>query len=141
MNPLERIVAELRLISPDPVGIEVKARELARIIASSKRKAATRIIEDLGPPIAVDPLGRDANLEESLRIFAISVLGRVATDDDDNRAVDAIFVLGEWAKDGVKGKQKAVTALQSLSQNSIVRTSAPRLKAVQTAQAESALLN
>lgn len=141
MNPLDRIVAELRLISPDPVGIEVKARELARIIASSKRKEATRILQDLGPPIAVDPLGRDANLEESLRVFAISVLGRVATDDDDTRAVDAIFMLGEWAKDGVKGKQKAVTALQTLSLNSIVRTSAPRLNAVHTAQAEAALHN
>ena len=118
------------------MGIEDKARELARIIAHSKRKEATRIIEGLGPPIAVDPLGRDSTLEESLRTFAISVLGRVATDDDDNRAVDALFMLGEWAKGGGLGKQKALSALESLGHESIVRTSAPRLRALKTAQSQ-----
>ena len=136
LSPLDRIVAELRLISPDPVGIEDKARELARIIARSKRKEATQIIENLGPPIAVDPLGRDPNLEESLQVFAVSVLGRVATDDDDNRAVDALLMLGEWVKNGGKGKQKALSALQTLGHESIIKTSAPRLRALKTAQAQ-----
>ena len=136
LSPLDRIVAELRLISPDPVGIEDKARELARIIARSKRKEASQIIENLGPPIAVDPLGRDANLEDSLQTFAVSVLGRVATDDDDNRAVDALLMLGDWVKDGGKGKQKALSALQTLSHESIIKTSAPRLRALKTAQAQ-----
>ncbi len=136
LSPVDRIVAELRLISPDPVGIEDKARELARIIARSKRKVASQIIEDLGPPIAVDPLGRDLTLEESLRVFAISVLGRVSTDDDDNRAIDALFMLGEWTKSDGKGKQKALTMLEYLSHESIVKTSAPRLRALKTAQAQ-----
>ena len=136
LSPLDRIVAELRIISPDPSGIEDKARELARIIARSKRKEAQKIIEDLGPPVAVDPLGRDPTLEESLRTFAISVLGRVATDDDDNRAVDAVLMLGEWVKGGNKGKQKALAALESLSRDPTVKTSAPRLRALKTAQAQ-----
>jgi hypothetical protein len=136
LSPLDRIIAELRIISPDPSGIEDKARELARIIARSKRKEAQKIIEDLGPPVAVDPLGRDPTLEESLRTFAISVLGRVATDDDDNRAVDAVLMLGEWVKGGNKGKQKALAALESLSRDPTVKTSAPRLRALKTAQAQ-----
>ena len=136
LSPLDRIIAELRIISPDPSGIEDKARELARIIARSKRKEARQIIDGLGPPIAVDPLGRDPTLEESLRTFAISVLGRVATDDDDNRAVDALLMLGEWVKGGSKGKQKALSALESLSRDPTVKTSSPRLRALKTAQAQ-----
>lgn len=136
LSPLDRIIAEIRLISPDPVGIEDKARELARIIARSKRKEAGQIIEKLGPPIAVDPLSRDSTLEESLQTFAVSVLGRVATDDDDNRAVDALLMLGEWVSNGGKGKQKALSALQTLSHESIIKLSAPRLRALKTAQAQ-----
>jgi hypothetical protein len=135
LSPLDRIVAELRIISPDPLGIEDKARELARIVARSKRKEAGQIIEGLGPPFAVDPLAHDATLEESLRVFAISVLGRVATDDDDNRAVNAIAMLGEWVRNEGKGKQKALSALQSLGHESIVKNSAPRLSALKSAQA------
>jgi len=136
LSPLDRIIAELRIISPDPSGIEDKARELARIIARSKRKEARQIIDGLGPPVAVDSLGRDPTLEESLRTFAISVLGRVATDDDDNRAVDALLMLGEWVKGGSKGKQKALSALESLSRDPTVKTSPPRLRALKTAQAQ-----
>jgi hypothetical protein len=136
LSPLDRILAELRLISPDPLGIEDKARELARIIAHSKRKEASQIIEKLGPPVAVDLLGHDSNLEESLQIFAVSVLGRVATDDDDNRAVDALLMLGEWVKNGGRGRQKALSVLTTLSNESIVKTSAPRLRALKTAQAQ-----
>ena len=136
LSPLDRIIAEIRLISPDPVGIEDKARELARIIARSKRKEAGQIVDKLGPPIAVDPLSRDATLEESLQTFAISVLGRVATDDDDNRAVDALLMLGEWVSNGGKGKQKALSALQTLSHEQVIKTSAPRLRALKTAQAQ-----
>ncbi len=136
LSPLDRIIAELRIISPDPSGIEDKARELSRIIARAKRKEAHQIIEDLGPPVAVDPLGRDSTLEESLRTFAISVLGRVATDDDDNRAVDALLMLGEWVKGASKGKQKALAALESLSHDPTVKTSAPRLRALKSAQAQ-----
>ena len=136
LSPLDRIIAELRLISPDAVGIEDKARELARIIAKSKRKEAGQILDKLGPPIAVDPLSRDSTLEDSLQTFAISVLGRVATDDDDNRAVDALLMLGEWVRYGGKGKQKALSALQVLSHESIIKTSAPRLRALKTAEAQ-----
>ncbi len=136
LSPLDRILAELRLIAPDPLGIEDKARELARIIAHSKRKEASQIIEKLGPPVAVDLLGHDANLEESLQIFAVSVLGRVATDDDDNRAVDALLMLGEWVENGGRGRQKALAVLTTLSNESIVKTSAPRLRALKTAQAQ-----
>ena len=136
LSPLDRIIAELRLISPDAVGIEDKARELARIIAKSKRKEAGQILDKLGPPIAVDPLSRDATLEDSLQTFAISVLGRVATDDDDNRAVDALLMLGEWVRNGGKGKQKALSALQVLSHESIIKTSAPRLRALKTAEVQ-----
>lgn len=118
------------------MGIEDKARELARIIAKSKRAIAGQIIEKLAPTIAVDPLSRDSTLEESLQTFAISVLGRVATDDDDNRAVDALLMLGEWVHNGGKGKQKALAALQTLSHENIVKTSAPRLRALKTAQAQ-----
>jgi hypothetical protein len=136
LSPLDRIVAELRLISPDTVGIEEKARELSRIIATSKRKDAFYIIDHLGPPIALDALGRDPVLEESLRTFAISTLGRVALDDDDSRAVSAIFMLGEWAKSGGKGRQKAISALESLSKDRIIKSSAPRIKALRAARAE-----
>jgi len=136
LSPLDRIIAEIRLISPDPVGIEDKARELARIIAKSKRKEAGQILDKLGPPIAVDPLSRDSTLEDSLQTFAISVLGRVATDDDDNRAVDALLMLGEWVRNAGKGKQKALSALQVLSHESIIKTSAPRLRALKTAEAQ-----
>jgi hypothetical protein len=136
MSPLDRIIAELRLISPDPVGIEDKARELSRIIATSKRKDAFYIIDHLGPSVALDALGRDPVLEESLRAFAISTLGRVALDDDDSRAVSAIFMLGEWAKSGGKGRQKAISALESISKERIIKASAPRTKALHAAQAE-----
>jgi|GEM_PF-4233555 len=137
MSPLDRIIAELRLISPDPVGIEEKARELSRIIAKAKRKDAFYIIDHLGPPVALDPLGRDPALEESLRTFAISTLGRVAVDDDDSRAVSAIFMLGEWAKSGGKGRQKAIAALESLGKDRIVKASIPRMKAWRAAKAQS----
>jgi hypothetical protein len=136
LSPLDRIVAELRLISPDAVGIEDKARELSRIIATSKRKDAIYIIDHLGPQVAIDTLGRDPTLEESLRTFAISTLGRVALDDDDGRAVSAIFMLGEWAKSAGKGRQKAIAALDSLGKESIVKTSAPRTKALRAAKAQ-----
>ncbi len=136
LSPLDRIVAELRLISPDAVGIEDKARELSRIIATSKRKDAIYIIDHLGPQVAIDTLGRDPTLEESLRTFAISTLGRVALDDDDSRAVSAIFMLGEWAKSAGKGRQKAIAALDSLGKESIVKTSAPRTKAFRAAKAQ-----
>ena len=136
LNPLDRIIAELRIISPDPAGIEDKARELSRIIANAKRKDAFYIIDHLGPPVALDPLGRDPVLEESLRVFAISTLGRVATDDDDTRAVSAIYMLGEWAKSGGKGRQKAIAAIESLSKENVVRSSAPRAKALRAAKAE-----
>ena len=136
LSPLDRIVAELRLISPDAVGIEDKARELSRIIATSKRKDAIYIIDHLGPQVAIDTLGRDATLEESLRTFAISTLGRVALDDDDSRAVSAIFMLGEWAKSAGKGRQKAIAALDSLGKEGIVKLSAPRTKALRAAKAQ-----
>lgn len=136
LSPLDRIIAELRLISPDAVGIEEKARELSRIIATSKRKDAFYIIDHLGPPVALDALGRDPVLEESLRTFAISTLGRVALDDDDSRAVSAIFMLGEWAKSGGKGRQKAIAALESLSKDRIIKASAPRMKALRSARAQ-----
>jgi hypothetical protein len=96
---------------------------------------AGQIIEGLEPSFAVDPLGHDATLEESLRVFAISVLGRVATDDDDTRAVNAIAMLGEWVRNEGKGKQKALSALQSLGNDAIVKDSAPRLGALKSAQA------
>jgi hypothetical protein len=130
MSPLDRIIAELRIISPDPVGIEDKARELSRIIASSKRKDAFYIIDHLGPPVALDPLGRDPALEESLRTFAISTLSRVALDDDDSRAVSAVYMIGEWARSGGKGRQKAIAALDSLNKEKIFKTSSPRIKAL-----------
>jgi hypothetical protein len=136
MSPLDRILAELRIISPDPVGIEDKARELSRIIATSKRKDAFYIIDHLGPSVALDALGRDPALEESLRTFAISTLGRVALDDDDSRAVSAIFMLGEWAKSGGKGRQKAISALESIAKDRVIKASVPRTKALHAAQAE-----
>jgi len=136
LSPLDRIVAELRLISPDAVGIEDKARELSRIIATAKRKDAFYIIDHLGPQVAIDTLGRDPTLEESLRTFAISTLGRVALDDDDSRAVSAIFMLGEWAKSAGKGRQKAIAALDSLGKEGIVKASAPRTKALRAAKAQ-----
>ena len=130
MSPLDRIIAELRIISPDPVGIEDKARELSRIIASSKRKDAFYIIDHMGPPVALDPLGRDPVLEESLRTFAISTLSRVALDDDDSRAVSAVYMIGEWARSGGKGRQKAIAALDALNKEKIFKTSSPRIKAL-----------
>lgn len=136
MSPLDRIVAELRIISPDPVGIEEKARELSRIIANSKRKDAFYILDHLGPQLAIDPLGRNPDLEESLRVFAISTLGRVALDDDDARAASAIFMLGEWAKSGGKGRQKALVALDSLGKENLIKASAPRAKALRAVKAQ-----
>jgi hypothetical protein len=138
---IDDILVELRQVPNDVSSIELKASEIARIVARSGRADAEHILRRMIPEeVLAGSETVDTRLLEPVRRVVALLLKKVALDKDDTRAAMAIDALGEWAKLRKHGAAAKLT-LDELAEERVVLGRPPRLRALERVQARLGISN